>query len=53
MVSHILFECWARHRVSQALYKGLMEARVPLPIVVEDAPEARLFSEPKATTALI
>jgi hypothetical protein len=53
IVSYILFECWERHRAWQALYKSLVEARVPLPIVAEDALEARLFSEPKATTALL
>jgi hypothetical protein len=52
-VSHILFECQERHRAQQALYKGLVEARVPLPTAAEDTPEARLFSEPKATTALL
>lgn len=52
-VSHILFECRERQRARQALYKGLVEARVPLPTAAEDAPEARLFSEPKATTALL
>ena len=30
-----------------------MEAGVPLPTAAEDTPEARLFSEPKATPALL
>ncbi|EEA28670.1 conserved hypothetical protein [Talaromyces marneffei ATCC 18224] len=52
-VSHILFECRGRRGPRRILYKGLADAGVPLPTAAEDAPEARLFSEPKATTALL
>ncbi|EEA24632.1 conserved hypothetical protein [Talaromyces marneffei ATCC 18224] len=52
-VSHILFECRGRRGPQRILYKGLADAGVPLPTAAEDAPEARLFSEPKATTALL
>jgi hypothetical protein len=34
------------------LYRGLASAGVPLPTAAEDSPEARFFSEPKATAAL-
>uniref|UniRef100_A0A093XKM3 Retrovirus-related Pol polyprotein from type-1 retrotransposable element R1 n=1 Tax=Talaromyces marneffei PM1 TaxID=1077442 RepID=A0A093XKM3_TALMA len=52
-ISHIIFECRGRRGPRRILYKGLADAGVPLPIAAEDAPEARLFSEPKATTALL
>jgi len=52
-VQHILFECRGRRGPRRALYKGLEEAKVPLPTAAEEAPEARLFSEPKATAALL
>ncbi|KAE8550139.1 hypothetical protein TMatcc_001243 [Talaromyces marneffei ATCC 18224] len=52
-VSHILFECRGRRGPRRILYKGLADAGVPLPTAAEDAPEARLFSEPKATMALL
>ncbi|EEA25695.1 conserved hypothetical protein [Talaromyces marneffei ATCC 18224] len=52
-VSHILFKCRGRRGPRRILYKGLADAGVPLPTAAEDAPEARLFSEPKATTALL
>ncbi|EEA20811.1 hypothetical protein PMAA_046300 [Talaromyces marneffei ATCC 18224] len=52
-VSHILFECRGRRGPQRILYKGLADAGVPLPTAAEDAREARLFSEPKATTALL
>uniref|UniRef100_A0A093V4Z1 Putative RNA-directed DNA polymerase from transposon X-element n=1 Tax=Talaromyces marneffei PM1 TaxID=1077442 RepID=A0A093V4Z1_TALMA len=51
--SHILFKCRGRRGPRRILYKGLADAGVPLPTAAEDAPEARLFSEPKATTALL
>lgn len=35
------------------LYKGLVNTGVPFPIAAEDALEAYLFSEPKATAALL
>jgi hypothetical protein len=52
-VSHILFECRGRLQARRTLYKGLRDAGVPLPTAAEDSPEARLFSEPKATAALL
>jgi hypothetical protein len=52
-VHHILFECRGRRRPRRTLYKGLIDAGVPLPTAAEEAPEARLFSEPKATAALL
>jgi hypothetical protein len=52
-VSHILFECRGRREARRELYKGLVDAGVPLPTAAEDDPEARLFSEPKATAALL
>uniref|UniRef100_A0A093X9F1 Ribonuclease H n=1 Tax=Talaromyces marneffei PM1 TaxID=1077442 RepID=A0A093X9F1_TALMA len=52
-ISHIILECRGRRGPRRILYKGLADAGVPLPIAAEDAPEARLFSEPKATTALL
>jgi ribonuclease HI len=51
--SHILFECRRRSRPRKVLYQELIDAGVPLPTAAEDAPEARLFSEPKATPALL
>ena len=51
--SHILFECRRRSGPRKVLYRELIDARVPLPTAAEDAPEARLFSEPKATPALL
>lgn len=52
-VHHILFECRDRRGPRRTLYKGLVDAGVPLPTAAEEAPEVRLFSEPKATTALL
>ena len=51
--AHILFECNRRSKPRKTLYRELIEAGVPLPTAAEDAPEARLFSEPKATPALL
>ena len=52
-VSHVLFDCRGRRGPRRVLYKGLVDAGVPLPTAAEDSPEARLFSEPKATPALL
>ena len=52
-VHHVLFECRARRGPRRTLYKGLIDAGMPLPTAAEEAPEARLFSEPKATAALL
>ena len=51
--AHVLFECRRRSKPRKALYRELVDAGVPLPTAAEDAPEARLFSEPKATPALL
>src|ERR1700744_1519876 len=52
-VQHVLFECRGRRKPRRELYRGLAKAGVPLPTAAEEAPEARLFSEPKATAALL
>jgi hypothetical protein len=52
-VFHILFECRAHHKARKELYRGLVSAGVPLPTAAEASPEARLFSEPKATAVLL
>ena len=52
-VSHILFECRGRRGARRVLYRGLVDAGVPIPTAAEDSPEARLFSEPRATAALL
>jgi ribonuclease HI len=50
---HILFECRGRREARRSLYRGLQSAGIPLPTAAEEAPEARLFAEPKATKALL
>ena len=52
-VLHILFTCRGRREARRRMYRGLGDAGVPLPTAAEEAPEARLFSEPKATAALL
>jgi hypothetical protein len=52
-VSHVLFECRGRRGPRRTLYRGLIDAGVPLPTAAEEDPEARLFSEPRATAALL
>lgn len=52
-VPHILFECRGRRKARRELYRGLAKAGIPIPTAAEDDPEARLFSEPRATAALL
>ena len=52
-VSHILFKCRGRRGARRVLYRELVDAGVPIPTAAEDSPEACLFSEPKATAALL
>jgi hypothetical protein len=53
MASHILFECRRRSKPRKVFYRELINTGVPLPAAAEDALEARLFSEPRATPALL
>ncbi|QKX60782.1 uncharacterized protein TRUGW13939_07928 [Talaromyces rugulosus] len=52
-VRHLLTNCrqWCHQR--EKLYAGLAEAGVKAPQDSEQCPEARLFQDPKATTALL
>ena len=52
-MQHVLFECRGRRKPRRELYRGLAKAGVPLTTAAEEAPEAMLFSEPKATAALL
>ena len=53
MVSYILFKCCRRLEPKKTLYRELINAGVLLLTAVDDALEARFFSEPKAMLALL
>ncbi|OJD27703.1 hypothetical protein ACJ73_00913 [Blastomyces percursus] len=52
-VAHLLFNCRQWRRQREALFKALDEAKVIRPGPTEEAPEARLFADRKATKALL
>ncbi|PGG97960.1 hypothetical protein AJ79_09015, partial [Helicocarpus griseus UAMH5409] len=52
-VAHLLFNCRQWRRQREALYKALDEVKVSRPAPTEEAPEARLFADPKAIKALL
>ncbi|OJD21244.1 hypothetical protein ACJ73_07416 [Blastomyces percursus] len=52
-VAHLLFNCRQWRRQREALFKALDEAKIIRPGPTEEAPEARLFADRKATKALL
>ncbi|ODM22029.1 hypothetical protein SI65_02874 [Aspergillus cristatus] len=52
-VYHLLLKCRKGAVPRKALFKGLKDAGVPRPVAGERHPEARLFRDPRATSAIL
>lgn len=52
-VRHLLLECREWRTQRRTFYAALIRAKVPRPTLMEESPEGRLFSNPKATKAIL